>query len=76
MKKFIAVLLLLLVCLLSLSAMPQVKPRVWEYKFEILVNEKRANQLGAEGWELAAIDSTSTAGGTGYVSTYVFKRPK
>lgn len=76
MKKVITVLLLLLVCLLSLSAMPQIKPQAWEYKFEFLVNEKKANQLGAEGWELSAIESTSTAGTTANVPTYVFKRPR
>ena len=77
MKKLVTLLFLLIVCLLSLSATrPQVKPQVWEYKFESMVNEKKANQLGAEGWELAAVDSASTLGGTHIISTYVFKRPK
>ena len=51
-------------------------PQTWEYKFEYKMNEKKANQLGAEGWELAAIESTSTAGISNNVPTYVFKRPK
>jgi len=37
----------------------------WEYKFVRQLGEKQANQLGDEGWELAAIS-------TGYW----FKRPK
>jgi hypothetical protein len=44
----------------------------WEYKFENRVSENKANDLGAEGWELVAIHST----GSSIVSTYVFKRPK
>jgi hypothetical protein len=51
-------------------------PQTWEYKFEYKMNEKKANQLGAEGWELAAIVSTSTAGIGTNVPAYVFKRPK
>lgn len=47
----------------------------WEYKLEFKLNEKRANELGAQGWELAGIESPSTGIGNN-VPTYVFKRPK
>lgn len=54
----------------------QTKPQSWEYKFEYKMNEKKANELGTQGWELAAIESTSTAGLGTNVPTYVFKRAK
>lgn len=48
----------------------------WEYKIEYKISEKKANELGAQGWELAAIESPSAAGIGNNVPTYVFKRSK
>ena len=46
----------------------------WEYKIEYKMNEKKANALGAEGWELAAISASGS--GIGMTDGYVFKRPR
>ncbi len=45
----------------------------WEYKFDFSTTEKKANELGMQGWELVAIQSTGPGLGNN-VSTYVFKR--
>ena len=60
MKHFLLISILLLLCLLSLSAMPQSKPPAWEYKVEYKCTEKRANALGAEGWELVSMHESGT----------------
>jgi len=49
-------------------------PQTWEYKLEYKMNEKKANELGAQGWELAAI--SSGGGGSSITDGYMFKRPK
>lgn len=76
MKTKISLCALALVCLVSLSALPQSKPQQWEYKFSYDCNEKKANALAADGWELVAIEGTSGAGLGHNVSAYVFKRRK
>lgn len=48
----------------------------WEYKFEYSASEKKANELGLQGWELVAIQSPSTAGFGNNIPTYVFKRER
>lgn len=70
--------LLISICLLFLSvgAFSAPTPVGYEYKFEYKMNEKKANELGSLGWELAAIESPSTAGVANNVPTYVFKRAK
>lgn len=45
----------------------------WEYKFDFSTTEKKANELGSQGWELVAIQGTGPGLGNN-VSTYVFKR--
>lgn len=75
MKKILITLALVL-SILTLSAVTQQKPQQWEYKLEFKMSEKKANELGAQGWELAAIESTSTAGIGNNVPVYVFKRQK
>lgn len=45
----------------------------WEYKIEKDADEKRLNQLGAEGWELVTLDRGS---GSLSRSMFVFKRPQ
>lgn len=67
---------LTLISFVGLSATSQSKPQTWEYKFSYDCNEKRANSLAAEGWELVAIEGTSGAGLGHNVSAYVFKRPR
>ncbi|OLE52122.1 MAG: hypothetical protein AUG51_19385 [Acidobacteria bacterium 13_1_20CM_3_53_8] len=47
----------------------------WEYKFEYAPSERKANELGAQGWELVAIQSTGSGMGNN-VPNYVFKRAK
>lgn len=74
--KTLLVTLILIASVLSISATQQTKPQSWEYKFEYKINEKKANALGAEGWELAAIESTSSSGIISNVPTYVFKRAR
>jgi hypothetical protein len=48
----------------------------YEYKFENGITEKKANELGAQGWELAAIQSPAGVGMGTVVPVYVFKRLK
>lgn len=47
----------------------------WEYKFLYEASEKKSNELGSQGWELVAIQSTGP-GLANNVPTYVFKRQK
>ncbi len=47
----------------------------WEYDFEYAPSEKRTNELGSQGWELVAIQSSGPGMGNS-VPVYVFKRPK
>ena len=75
MKTFLIIVMLLLTMIVATGFQPQ-QPQAWEYKFEYKMNEKKANALGAEGWELTAIESTSSAGIATNVPTYVFKRAK
>lgn len=49
------------------------KPVTFEYKFEDGCTEKRANELGAQGWELAGIQAQ---GGMRISPIYVFKKAK
>lgn len=72
MKRIIITLLLTL-SILSISA--QQPKTQWEYKVEFNIREKKANDLGAQGWELVAIGS-SGSGPTSNVTEYIFKRPK
>lgn len=76
MKRTLVTLALVLSILTISAATQEPKPPVWEYKFEYKMNEKKANELGIQGWELAAIESTSTAGIGNNVPVYVFKRSR
>lgn len=44
----------------------------WEYKIETDINERRMNQLGAQGWELVGFQEITRQSRT----NYIFKRPK
>lgn len=68
MKKRITLVALLLVSLLCVGFARQSRPQIqWEYKIEKDADEKRLNQLGAEGWELVTLDR-----GTGSLSRSMF----
>jgi len=67
--------LILAICIVSLGATFQSEQKTWEYKFLYECNEKKANVLGQEGWELTAIQSTGPGLGNN-VPTYVFRRSK
>ena len=71
------ILLIVSICLLFLSAVAFSRPTsaTYEYKFEYKMSERKANELGAQGWELAAIESTGP-GISNNVPTYVFKRAR
>ena len=60
--------------LLAISAAPQSQ-KAYEYKFEYKMNEKKANDLGAQGWELVTV-GTSATGALINTQEYIFKRPK
>lgn len=47
--------------------------KIFEYKYEDKPSEKKANDLGADGWELVAIQSATS---NNYSAIYVFKREK
>lgn len=49
-------------------------PQQWEYKLEYKINEKRMNELAAQGWELVGA-GTDNAGMT-LVGFLVFKRAR
>ena len=65
--------LLILAALLTIGFTYRPKALIFEYKIETDADEKRLNQLGAEGWELVALDR-----GTGALSRsmFVMKRVK
>jgi hypothetical protein len=75
MKRIVLTLVLIVGILLTVGWSQQARA-TWEYKFEYKMNEKKANELGVQGWELAAIESTSSAGIANNVPVYVFKRAK
>jgi hypothetical protein len=66
-KKLPITIALAVLALLSL-AFVRPAPTQWEYKDSI--DFRKANQLGAEGWELAAVDCGNA------VCRYLYKRPK
>lgn len=75
MKTKIPLTLLGLILFVTIGA-SQSQRATWEYKLEYKMSEKKANELGAQGWDLAAIESTSGAGLGTNVPVYVFKRQR
>lgn len=77
-KIYIALLVVLVLCFGSYVTRSKSAPApvVFEYKFAYSPNEKKCNELSAQGWELVAI--TSEGGGTmsSNITQFVFKRPK
>lgn len=67
------IILLLVLSILSVSAIPQTKTQ-WEYKLDDKCYEKKVNDLAAQGWELITIDSFTYSQVTGL--TCAFRRAK
>jgi hypothetical protein len=67
----------LLLAVLLFAGWTSQAPRraAYEYKFEFDCSEKKANSLGADGWELVAIQSPGPGMGNN-VPTYAFRRVK
>lgn len=74
--KSLLIVLLLAVSLLSVSATGRPTPPTWEYKFEYKVNERRANDLADQGWELTVIGNEAGTGTMAAVPFMVFRRAK
>lgn len=68
------IILLISICLLFLSvgAFSAPTPVSYEYKFEYKCTEKKANELGSQGWELVSMDE----GSTGIFSVCAFRRAR
>jgi len=73
MNRILLTIALIFGVLLTAAWAQQPKQQTWEYKFEYAIKEKKANALGAEGWELVAIGAPGS-GITSNVETFVFKR--
>lgn len=73
MKRTLLVIAIVLGSLFSVAWTQRPQQTLWEYKFEYEIREKKANELGAQGWELVAISPTGSASS---VTEYVFKRAK
>lgn len=73
MRRYLLIITLLAGLLFTTAWTQRPQQTLWEYKFEYEIREKKANELGVQGWELVAISPTS---GTSSVTEYVFKRPK
>jgi len=73
MRKLITLSILLLITLFTVSALPQ-KPQTWEYKFQFQCDEKKANDLAAEGWEL--VNMTASGSSVTTAVNCAFKRQK
>lgn len=74
-KIYIALLVVLVLCFGSYVTKSAPAPVTYEYKFDFNTSEKKANELGSQGWDLVAVQSTGPGLGNN-VPTYVFKRAK
>lgn len=75
LKIFLGIGLFVVGCFVALAkAQQEIAHPKWEYKIEFNIKEKKANELGAQGWELVAIGNSLS--GTVTVEEYIFKRPK
>lgn len=75
MKTLIIVAVLLVVTVTLGFTFKTPTAQQWEYRFAGSMTENKANELGAQGWELVTVDSKPMMGG-GAIGNYVFKRPK
>lgn len=74
MKTYVIPLALIVLILITTGFAQQQSRTQWEYKFTKDCDEKKANSLAGEGWELTEM-STASYGSLGVV-TCVFKKPK
>lgn len=74
MRNYLLALTLIIAIFSIAHTQTQTHAQQWEYKFEFKVNEKRANDLAAQGWELVDI-GTENAGNMS-VSFMAFRRAK
>jgi hypothetical protein len=75
MKNKPFILALLVIAVLLFAGFAQTSKPQYEYKFENNISEQKANELGAQGWELVAAP-TVISGGMHNVVAYVFKRAR
>ena len=69
--KLLAVGLLALCLVVGLGSRFQPENKQWEYKTEELFTAERANQLGADRWELIIVTGPMQGRGS---SQYIYKR--
>ena len=74
-SKLLIGVLTLLCAVATIAATSQQTSKTWEYRFEYGINAKKANDLGAQGWELVAVGAPGS-GPASNVSEYVFKRQR
>jgi len=74
-RKILLVLAFVLVFTLGGFTFPQKNQTQYEYKFEYDIREKKANELGSQGWELVGIGACGEGAGCN-VTVFVFKRAK
>lgn len=75
MRNKLIIALSLIIATLSVVGWANQVPRTqWEYKFVYQCDEKKTNNLAAEGWELS--DMSMASYGSIGVATCVFKRLK
>lgn len=74
MKQAVLCLLVIVGFLIVTGLAQQPKAVAWEYKFVYQCDEKKANNLAAEGWELT--DMSMASYGSIGVATCAFKRAK
>lgn len=91
MKTLLIIAVLLLTVIVA-TAGNYPQPKTWEYKIEYRMNEKKANQLGGEGWELVTVGFSDKYSredlekqravdilrgeSTSNSNEYIFRRPK
>lgn len=74
MYKLITIVSLVLAFFVSIAWATEGRNQTWEYKLEYKVNERRANELGSQGWEMVGAGTENA--GTITVSYLIFKRAK
>ena len=74
MKRW-TLLFILCLCITAFAQTNNSAHQSFEYKIEYKLSEKKANELGAQGWELVAMGSTGS-GSSSNIIEYVFKRAK
>ncbi|MGI9035719.1 MAG: hypothetical protein ACR2GD_06740 [Pyrinomonadaceae bacterium] len=71
--KIITIAIILFTLFVTAWTVQTAQTKVFEYKYENRPLEEKANELGAQGWELVAIQGATDHN---FNATYVFKREK